>query len=359
MKVVLIEFNNYHHECLYSQIRFLKEESANITLIISPKAKDKISSYTNIIDNVYYYDKKAVHFFIKKFFILLKLYRFLASGKFDKVLFNTASSSKTLIFITMLLRFNRVECMGTIHNLRKMNSSFSQKLIYLNIKKYFVINDFLLNSTQIDNAKVRLSSYYPIFFHDYGNIELNKPKEEKWICIPGEVNFKRRDYIILIESLLKSIHKDNLRFIILGKLKSDSNDTQTFLQLVKETKLENHFITFDTFVENDLFFSYLKASDYILANLQLNDDSYLKYKVSGVLNLAFGLKKTVIIPTELKIIEDLSENTFFYKNSDELSKIFDSVSENENKPVYKPNSKMDFNFQKKKYIDFINSERIT
>lgn len=359
MKVVLLEFNNYHHECLYSQIHFLKEDGANVTLIISPKAKDKIADYIDSIDNVYYYDKKASYFFIKKFFILLRLYRFLASGKFDKVIFNTASSSKTLIFITMLLRFNSVECMGTIHNLRKMNSSFSQKLIYVNIKKYFVINDFLLNSTKIDNPKVRLSSYYPIFFPEYPSIDLNKPKEEKWICIPGEVNFKRRDYRILIESLLKCNHKDNLRFIILGRLRADSKDTQVFLNLVRESKLQRHFITFDTFVENELFFSYLKASDYILANLQLDDDSYLKYKVSGVLNLAFGLRKPLIIPSPLKIIEDLSENTHFYNTAEELAQLFDDISGNKEEPVYKSNSKFDFSFQKKKYIDFMNSERIT
>ena len=359
MKIVLIEFNSYHHECIYSQVRFLKEEGANVTLIISPKAKSKISSYIDIIDNVYYYDKKASYFFLKKFFILINLYRFIASQKFDKVIFNTASSSKTLIFITMLLRFTGVECMGTIHNLRKMSSSFSQKLIYLNIKKYFVINDFLLNSAKISDPKARLSSYYPIFYPNYKSVNLNKPKGEKWICIPGEVNFKRRDYTILIESLIKSEYKNNLKFIILGKLSAVPKDSEVFLKLVKESGLENHFITFDTFVENDLFFSYLKAADYILANLQLNDDSYMKYKVSGVLNLALGFKKLLIIPSALNIIKDLSENTFMYETSSELSQIFDTISKNYEEPTYIFNKKMDFDNQRKKYIDFINSERIT
>src|SRR6476620_11851274 len=153
MKIVLIEFNSYHHECLYSQVKFLKAEGAHVTLIISPKSKGKVSSFADLIDEIYYYDKKAPYFFLRKFFVLLKLYFFIASKKFDKVVFNTASSSKTLIFITMLLRFNGVECMGTIHNLRKMSSSFSQKLIYVNIKKYFVINDFLLNSAPISDPK--------------------------------------------------------------------------------------------------------------------------------------------------------------------------------------------------------------
>lgn len=355
MNVAVIEFNNYHQECLFSQINFLKANHSKVTLIVNPKSKKNIASYSNLIDNIYYYDKKASFFFLKKLFLLFKLYRFIINSKFDKIIFNTASSSKTLIFISLLLKLSHVECIGTLHNLKKMKSSFSQKLINVTIKKYFVINDFLLSSYHIKNPNIQLASYYPIFFPEYKSISINKPENEIWISIPGEVNFKRRDYSILIDSLMKMQKKDHLKFIVLGKVNAIPKDCDVFLNLLNKHGLKHYFITFDAFVENDLFFSYLKVSDYILANLQITDDSYLKYKISGVLNLAFGLKKQLIAPSHLNIINDLKHNTLFYNSSEDLSEKLSSSIKAEEKSAFTSNKKMDFEIQQKKYIDFINS----
>ncbi|MDO7171513.1 hypothetical protein [Mariniflexile sp. AS56] len=355
MNVALIEFNNYHQECIYSQVKFLKTDHSKVTLIINPKSKNLTASYSHLIDETYYYDKKASFSFIKKLFLLFKLYRFIVQKKFDKIIFNTASSSKTIIFITLLLKFSDVECIGTIHNLKKMGGSFSQKLLNIKIKKYFVLNDFLLSSHPIKNTEIRLNSYYPIFFPDYKTCQVNKPTNEIWISIPGEVNFKRRDYSIVIESLLKTTNSSHLKFIILGKINAIPKDGEVFLELLSKHGLKTNFITFDAFVENDLFFSYLKASDYILANLQLNDNSYLKYKISGVLNLAFGLDKRLIAPSKLNIIKDLEENTLFYDSSEGLSKLLSNNLQTEKDTDFILNKMMDYKVQQKKYIDFINS----
>lgn len=355
MNVALIEFNNYHQECVYSQVKFLKTDNSNITLIINPKSKNATASYSHLIDEFYYYDKKASFSFVKKLFLLFKLYRFIILKKFDKIIFNTASSSKTIIFITLLLKFNNVECIGTIHNLKKMKSSFSQKLINVKIRKYFVLNNFLLSSFAIENPKIHLNSYYPIFFPNYKTIALNKPQNEIWISVPGEVNFKRRDYNIIINSLLKLPKTTNLKFIILGKINAIPKDCEIFLELLKKNDLKSFFITFDTFVENDLFFSYLKSSDYILANLQLNDDSYLKYKISGVLNLAFGLEKQLIAPSKLNIINDLKENTLFYNSQEDLSSLLSQIKQPEKAINFVKNKMMDYNVQQKNYIDFLKS----
>lgn len=355
MNVALIELNNYHQECLFSQIKFLKANHLQVTLIVNPKSKKHITSYLNLIDKIYYYEKKASFCFLKKLFLLFQLYRFIVNSKFDKIIFNTASSSKTLIFITLMLKLSNVECIGTIHNLKKMKSSFSQKLINIKIKKYFVLNDFLLSSYDIKNTNIQLASYYPIFFPEYQSISINKPENEIWISIPGEVNFKRRDYSILIDSLIKMQNKDHLKFIVLGKVNAVPNDCKVFLNLLNQHKLKSYFITFDAFVENDLFFSYLKASDYILANLQITDDSYLKYKISGVINLALGFKKPLIVPSKLNIINDLKHNTLFYDSSEDLLKKLSKSIKTERKLTFIANNKMTFEVQQNRYLEFINS----
>lgn len=365
MKAALVEFNNYHTECLYSQLLFLKEERARVTLIINPRAKKNVEDFIHLADEVYFYDKKIRFPFVNKAVHFFKLLSFLRKGNYDKIIFNTASSSKTLILLTTLLKYKKNELIGTLHNLKKINHSHSQKFINKNIHKFFVINDFLLQSIKKIKPELRVSSYYPVFFPDFKDAVISKPENEIWICVPGEVNFKRRDYDIIIKSLLRTVNKDNLKFIILGKINSTDGNLpdgkaggKIFNEKLQEHNLSGCFITFNHYVENPLFFSYLKASDYVMANLQIKDDSYLKYKTSGVFNIALGLKKPLIANTKLNFIEELSHNSYFYENEKDLAGIFDRISAERHTASYKEIPKLSFQHQQKNYISFLNSARV-
>ena len=355
MKVALIELNTIHEECLYTQAKFLKDSGFEVTLIIHPKLKKQIVEYENLIDNTVLFNFASSELFIRKVFSFFRLYKFIVKNNYKRVIFNTASSKLEIIFLSLFLP-SRIKKIGTIHNLKKLNNSFSQKMISKKLKKYFVINDFLLDTVKIKDPTIILSSYYPIYF-PYKEVKIENSKDDYcWICIPGEINYDRRDYRLVLE-VAKRIKKQlKIKFLILGKLDFNKKDSQIFLKDVKENNLQEKFIFFDYFIENSIFHSYVKKSDFIMFPNTMRNDNYLKYKISGAFNLAFSYKKPLICHNKLKIIPDLNLNSLFYNNGDDLVSLIENIDKKKEfiKTSYSYSSeKWNYNEQRKKYISFI------
>jgi hypothetical protein len=353
-KIALIELTTYHEECLFSQISFLKDANYDITLIINPKNSKNVDFYEIDKDCIKLFDPRGASNLLKRIFNWFFLYRYIVKNNFSKVVFNTASSNKETI---ALIRFlpNSIHCFGTIHNLRKLNHSSSQKSVSKRIKNYYVLNDFLVDSAQINNKEIKLFPYYPIFFPKYNSVSTIEKKDDIWISIPGELNYKRRDYKLVLKalSMLDSGTK-NLKIILLGKLNSSNTDAKLFLDDLKTFGLNEFIYTFDSFIKNELFHSYIKKSDYIMAPVATAEQNYLKYKITGAYNLAFAYKKPLICPQEVAIIPDIKENSYFYKDSESLSELFKSLLSGtiEKKEIYS-HEKWNYKSQYKNYLSLI------
>jgi hypothetical protein len=352
--IALIELTTSHEECIYSQVKFLKDADYCITLVIHPKLRNQISSYELLIDHLEIYNFDSSNSFLKNIQQFAKLYKFLVRENFKKVIFNTASSRKEIILLTYLLSKKGVKCYGTIHNLKKLNHSFSQKLISQNIKKYFVINDFLLDVIPTKDQTISFESYYPIFFPTHEIQKLKACKEDLWICIPGELDYKRRDYDLLID-VAQNINDGRVKFIILGKANKTKEEVIQFFTRIEELKLKENFILFDSFIENEKFHSFIANSDYIMSPVDIKTDSYLKYKITGAYNLAFSYRKPLLSHIKFKVISDLEENSIFYNDKADLEKIINDLLEDRllKKSIYK-NPKWDYTFQKDNYLKHIN-----
>lgn len=346
MKIAIVELSVSHEECIYSQVSFLKEDKNEVSLIVHPNIKKQIA-YTDLLSNI-----DIVDFDNLKGFKSLKKQLALAKqlNKFDKVILNTASSSKQLRNIACFLLFSKVECIGVLHNTKKLQKSFTQKVISFKIKKYFVLSDFLKNNAIVKNPKIKLESFYPIFFPDYQKDKLSKNENDIWFCIPGRVEFYRRDYFFLINQLDKKEISKNIKFIILGNI--NTKDGLLFRTEIEEGKLANHFVFFDKFIENDLYYKYIKASDYILPLLKKEDVSYLKYKISGTFNLAYGFKKIIFFNEFYSEVNDLSKNGISYDDSSFIQKL-NTIDSLQLKDVY-ADKKWSFKYQQEKYMNFIN-----
>lgn len=353
MKIALIELTPSHEECIYSQVNYLKDAGYNITLIIHPKLRNQILRYESLIDCLKIYDFDSSNSLVKNLKQIANLYNFLISENFEKVIFNTASSKKEIIILTHLLPKKGIKCFGTIHNLNKLNHSFSQKLISRNIKKYFVINDFLLESIKIKDKSISLESYYPIFFPKYENQKIHTKKDELWICVPGELDYKRRDYDLLID-VAKNIKDNRLKFIILGKANKAKEDVQHFFSRIEQLKLKENFILFNSYVENQQFHSYVANSDYIMSPVDIKTDNYLKYKITGAYNLAFSYRKPLLCDSNFKVIDDLNENSIFYENQNQLEKTLRHlIKDRLSKENMYCNPKWEYKYQKRKYLNFL------
>jgi hypothetical protein len=351
-KIALIELTTYHEECLYTQIKFLQDADYNITLITHPKNKQNLKYYGLPSDNVRFFDPRGAKNVIKRILNWFALYNYIKKVKFEKVIFNTASSNKEIIALATFLP-KSIARYGSIHNLRKLDQSASQKIISRSIKDYYVLNDFLVDSCTLKDKNIRRYPYYPIFFPKYPTSPLKKKEGDIWICVPGELNYKRRDYDIVCEAL-SQLGKDsgNLKIILLGKMNPAQPDAQKFLNTMKSLQLERYMVTFDSFVSNDIFHSYLKVSDYIMAPVATQELSYLKYKITGAYNLAFAYRKPLICPQAVSIIPDLRENSHFYNTAASLALLLEQIAQ-KRAPKLKSytHAKWDYTEQLKKYLD--------
>ncbi|MDC6384481.1 hypothetical protein D2V93_05815 [Flagellimonas taeanensis] len=353
-KVALVEFNSYHDECLYSQIKFLTDSGHTVTLVISEQIHERASEYVRLAEEVIIFQRSSQKNLFKRIAFTLGLSRFFRKKMMETLIFNTASSRLEVILLSHLLK-RKTKLFGILHNLKKVNHSFSQKLINKAIKKFFVLNDFLLDSVKLEDSSLKLGAFYPIFFPAYDSTAPAKPKEETWISIPGKLDFGRRDYFLVAKALEKTQAKSNLKILILGSTNVNDPKSQEFLDHIKTHDLQDNFITFDAFLDNDTFHDYIKKSDYILIPLDSVGDNYAKYKIMGCYNQAFGYKKTLISPIGLEHIPDMESHSIFFNGADGLSEIFAKMSNGKSDKKEYVSKKWDFAEQKNSYITFLES----
>lgn len=351
MKVALLEIGTSHDECLYSQIKFIKSEKKyHLTLIANNVLADNIKNY-DLVDKINLID---VGEGTSQLLNLWKLRNKLISEKFDKVIINTAQSG--VVKNLMLMPFpKKIEFIGVLHNTKKLIKSFSQKLISRKIKKYFVLSDYLLEkSKSISETKFKFESFYPIYFPQHEKVDLKKLNSEIWIAIPGNIEFKRRDYLSLFDSIDKFGLNKNIKFILLGNINNGKEDSKIIKNKIQSMNLKESFVTFNSYVDIDTYYSYLEYSDFILPLIHIdpNKDTTYKYRISGAFNLAFGFKLPLIMENYFKEFDDFKDNSIFY-SPDNMIEIINNIKISKTN-VYTEN-KWDFEFQKHKYLKFIES----
>lgn len=348
MKIAIVELSKSHEECIYTQVHFLNEANFKVSLFLHPNLEPQIKDYTSQPNDVYFYDFNSLSF-LEKIRLQLTLAKKLRS--YDLVIFNTASSSKNVRNIVLFLKFYKVNCIGLLHNTNKLQGSFTQRIISTKIKNYFVLNDFLLHQNP-SHGKINLESFYPIIFPKY-TATIPKNKDTIWICIPGRLDYRRRNYEFLLKAASEADSK-HIKYILLGSLNKKSTEGERLLKAIEQYQVRDKFILFHDFIPNDVFHTYIKESDFVMPMLN-QDKNYLNYKISGSYNLAFAYRKKLLMHEFFKSIPDLKENAIFFTDtnlSDFLAKI--DNSEKQVLTTYN-NPKWQYNYQKDKYIAFINS----
>ncbi|OBX24512.1 hypothetical protein LX77_01635 [Gelidibacter algens] len=348
MKIALVELSESHEECMFSQVSFLADAGHEVSLYIHPKID--VESYKEFAIPIFRYDFDALSK-MKRLPLQLKLVNHLKT--FDKVIFNTASSSKSLRNVVVFLNGYKTECIGVVHHVRKLNKSFTQKIISTKIKKYFTLSDALKNNIQLKDKSLKLESFYPIFFPSTEKVRLSKKENEVWICIPGRVFFDRRDYQFLVEKLSQINIPKLLKFIILGNI--NNQDGLKLKQQLEKHQVSDAFVIFEKFIPNSAYYSYLEHSDFIMPLLQKQDKNYIDSKITGAFNLAFGFKKPLLFHKFYEVIPDLKANGISYNDAN-FENILNAIA---NRTIEIPSlyqdKKWSYEYQQKKYINFINS----
>jgi len=340
VKIALIEINNFHDECLYSHILFLKSGEHHVTLICNQKLRTRVENFP--ADDIVFLNMNSKIKKYKNWFLIRKI---ILKQKISKVILNTAEKN---IYKLLMLPFPRsVEFIGTVHNVQKIKNSRKQRLIISKLDKILTLGKFIYRNLKEEKLVTQKANYYyPIFFEEHPQI-IQKPRNEIWITIPGIIDFKKRDNQRVHDCPIP----ENVKIIMLGRPVSE--EACEFLKQLKNHPTAQQFITFDGFIPPDLFHSYIRESDYILPLIHENTESfsdYLRYKISGSYNLAFAYKIPLLLDESLKEIEDFKGNAIFYQ-PENLCELFRELKPEKN--IFFKNPELTFEYQKENYLNFI------
>ncbi|NMA72737.1 MAG: hypothetical protein GX963_00945 [Bacteroidales bacterium] len=304
-KVVLIELFDYHSECLYSQVAFLKEANVDLTLIVNHKL-EKIVRMLDLDVDIRTYDFKKIR-------SLLQLRRFILNNNFEVVILNTMQGSNILKFC--LLPFPKhIKFVGILHDTSKLETSWGQRMIARRFNHFYTLSKYI---EVVDNKKFITTYFNPCYFKKYKTVSLDKGGD-LWITVPGSISYKRRSYDVLLEIAKHKDLKENVKFILLGDItKEDGSD---FLSKIEKEGIKERFIVFDRFIPDELFHSYLKASDYLLPLIHPETPAakqYIKNKISGIFPLSQAYGKIILYHQIFEAIKDFDYPALFYNSVEE------------------------------------------
>lgn len=299
--VALLEVSSGHVEVLYAQALFLLRSGYDVSIIIADINVSRIEAF-NLPITIYAIEAK------KRAAKFRYIHRVIKQNAISTLIINTAHGS---IIKFLPFRLFGVKVVGIIHGLEKVRSSITQKLLSLKIRRYFVLSRHLYEQCP-QTRLLRCSYFYPIHFPTFTPLHIDK-KEHFYIAIPGQLEFKRRNYTLLASAVTSALNK-SIKFLLLGSHNHENGDGKAFEAILNKQGIRDYFIFFDTFVDDATFHSYLQASDAIMP-LIYADSRYVDVAISGSYNLAFAHKKPLLMPNFFSQYSEFSTLSLFYEDN--------------------------------------------
>ena len=312
-RVAIIEFDSSHDECLLTQINALKNHGCWVMLITNPIIKSRNKHLEELVDEWSFIDPTGVGFTgapLGDAIIVRRLMRFLKKQKIDKVVFNTAQGGHVRNACLFSL-FRKIEFIGVIHTIRKFQGSFTQKIINLKIKKYFVLAEFL--QEQIPPQKgIQFETFYPLDFPKNGFTV--KTDEEIHISIIGSVESRRKDlngFVSLIQQT-----DDSVQFNFLGKADPKNSDVIQLKEKLREMGCLNRVTFYDDYIPFGEVDQILRKTSAILPLIHPATPSaneYFRNQIPGAMNMALAYSIPLLLHEHFESIRELQTAARYYK----------------------------------------------
>ncbi len=288
-----------------------------------------------------------------------KIFRYIKSNGISKVIFNTAHGLLVRDFILYsFLIFSKCKFYGILHQAEKPETSFTQKVISLRTKNYFVLSDTVMDYAQKYSTKgIRVSSFYPIFFPQPKSLTQIKNNGDFIVCIPGAIEPERKDYYTLVDLIVK--HQDeigeNIKFELLGNMRSIQG--KKLYDYIFEKRVNDYFITHTEYLHDNEFFQRIINSQIILPLIHpavKEFAPFLKTSISGAFSLGFAFQKPFLLHNKFNVIDDFNGISEFYETGELISRII-KLSKNTELLAslnngYSSKQKFSFEEQSEKYI---------
>lgn len=307
VKVAIVEIGGSHDECILSQVLALKEKGCYVVFCGTLEIYQRNALFQDLFDE--FHEIIFPKTMLGDFRTMRQLSKWFVKNDVFKVIANTAQGGH--IRNLVLTSSRKIEFYGIVHTIKMFSGSFTQWLISRKMKRFFVLNDTLLDKIPVQKGR-DINSFYPLDYPSF-NMQLDKGLDERWMVIIGGVENRRKDLTGFID-IAKNAPL-NVKFIFLGKTDPSREETKAFLDKLNENSLQNTVLTFDYFIDQELFDAYLKKADGILPLVHPTTPSATEYfnrQISGALNIAFSYHIPLFVHDEYKNWEDFRTGVHFY-----------------------------------------------
>ena len=281
--------------------------------------------------------------FIGEWVLAARILGYLRKNRIRTAVLNTAEGN----IVRKLVRATgrRIDYTGILHLARKLWTSRSQRIISRKVRKYLVLAEFIAENLHEADPSLAIGYFYPVEFPvkdsqarkvpagsegdkavpdgregstgRNGVITPHPGQEEFLVCVPGAVDYARRDYRVLIDELTGEGLPEALRFMLLGR--TTGPDGRDLLERIREGGLESRFITYDGFIGPREFYDGLARASLVLPLITPGSGDYvdfLKYKITGSYNLAWGFGIPMLMHESFGGYRIFRETSFFYRSGE-------------------------------------------
>lgn len=351
--IALIELGGSHDECLYSQVLFLKNYGYRIHLLLFEDHLARLYPWSEV-DNWQTWPSPAGT--IGRWKLVFGVLKFLRQNNIRKAVINTAEGN--IIRKLSIVSGKNIEFTGILHLGRKLWTSGTQRIISRKIRKYLVLADFIEGNLKKADPTLNIECFYPVFFPKTGFPAHEKKDRDFLVCVPGAVDYARRDYNALMDEIGSSGIPPGIRFILLGR--TTGPDGKRLITRIREDGLEKHFISFKGFLDHELFYGHILNSSLILPLITPGSpdyNDYLRYKITGSYNLAWGFQIPMLMHESFKEYRIFRQTSVFYRSGEMMQAIKALAGEEEKLAQLRKGiselKDFDFDTQAQRYVNFL------
>jgi len=304
--VALVEIGGSHDECLLTQIHALKEAGCRVLLACTQELRERNPHFEQWIDNYCIVDLLGPKRKERK--EMRRLLCWMKTEGVSRAVLNTAQGGAIRKLCVMAL-FSPIEFTGILHTTRKLQGSFTQKIIHRKIKKYFFLSEYLLSQVQAPKGG-KLDYFYPIVFQEQLPKQIHQGLK---IAIIGGVERRRKDidgFCTWLEEL-----DERIQFTFLGYSNPTHPDVLFLEEKLKVLGKTGQVQLFHHFVDHPTFNEHLAESDWILPLVHPDTpsaDQYFKNQISGAMTVAFAYQIPLLIHESYANITEMQAAACYY-----------------------------------------------
>jgi len=311
--VAIIEFNPFHHETIYSHLKVIDQLELKPILVLHKR--HHWLGWHEQFPTLYVDTRKSYFSDLIEYF---RTIQFIKKNNTENIIFNSAEGHVVRLF-TYFVPGN-IHKIGLIHNAHKLASK-KQQTIVKKLNGLLVLSDLIRENLPLElhNTETLYATHFPTSLFETNS----KKPDSLTICVPGKIDYKRKDYNYLI-NMANLFQNLGIRIKLLGNINSE--DGKILLHKIKSEKVESSFVTYDLYLDDQQFFGEIMTSDLIMPLIHPSSksfDHYKKFKISGAFNLAYALKKPLLMHSEFDIAEFKDFSVFY--DMDNLEEVLTSL----------------------------------